>query len=390
MWTVTISVPSALVPTALLAREGGMMRSSNFGKSEAGQILVYVTITLALSLLVIPPLLGFIFGAGRTAQIREDRMLGVYAADAGIEDGYYRLIGNSTDLPQSPGDYIDLPPVDMNGYEVAVEIYREVGDVYKIVSTATSYTGADVTIEAYAAAVDYSYLLDNALSSYGDITIRSNAEVYGNVTYNGELDNKGTITGEEIFGVTSWPDGNWLRAYYYADVDGEPPYISSLLNIEDDTYMGPFYREGALDIYSTNATATLTLTGTFYVTGNLDIGKTSQDFVLDLNGQTIFCEQTIDIGGKCTITGSGAVIALGDVYFAPQVQSGPDDFIFVMSVSGELQAQPHGDFYGAMAAADIQIQPGSAIKWRECSTDELAFFPVGEALPGIRAYIIRN
>ena len=369
-----------------------MMKSSNFRKSEAGQILVYVTITLALSLLVIPPLLGFIFGAGRTAQIREDRMFGVYAADAGIEDGYYRLIGNSTDLPQSPDD----PPWvgniwDVNGYDVAVEIYREAVDVYKIVSTATSYTGGNVTIESYAAALDYSYLLDNALSSYGDITIRNAAEIHGNVTYNGELDNKGDIIGGNATkGVPGWPDGDWLKAFYYADVDGEPPYGSSQLRIEDDVDMGPFYRDGALDIYSTNATATLTLLDTFYVTGDLDIGKTNQGFVLDLNGQTIFSEQTIDIGGKCTITGSGAIIALGDIFFSPKVQSGPEDFVFVISISGNLQAQPQGDFYGAMAGGSVDIQPGSTIRWREASADELAFFPVGEALPGIRAYIIRN
>ncbi|TET14511.1 MAG: hypothetical protein E3J81_06550 [Dehalococcoidia bacterium] len=368
-----------------------MMRSSNFRKSEAGQILVYVTITLALTLLVVPPLLGFIFGAGRTAQIREDRMLGVYAADAGIEDGYYRLIGNSTPLPQSPDD----PPwvgsiLDVNGYEVAIEVYREAEDVYKIVSTATSYTGANVTIESYAAALDYSYLLDSALSSYGDITIRSGAEVHGNVTYNGELDNKGDIIGGNATkGVPSWPDGDWLKAFYYADVEGVEPYGSSQLEIEHDENMGPLYTEESLNIYSSRKNATLTLMDTFYVTGDLDIGKTDKAFVLDLNGQTIFCEGEIRIGGQCTITGSGAIIALGDIVFKPKVQSGPGDFVFVMSVSGDLEALPNGDFYGAMAGGLVKIQPGSIIKWREVSTDELAFFPVGEALPGIRAYIIR-
>jgi len=369
-----------------------MMKSSNLRKSEAGQILVFVTITLALSLLVIPPLLGFIFGAGRTAQIREDRMFGVYAADAGIEDGYYRLIGNSTDLPQSPGD----PPwvgniSDVNGYDVAIEVYRDAGDVYKIVSTATSYTGANVTIESYAAALDYSYLLDSALSSYGDITLGPGVEIHGNVTYNGELDNKGDIIGGNATkGLPGWPDGDELKAFYYADVDGVVPYGSSELRIQNDTNMGPLYREGFLDIYSSNPNATLTLLDTFYVTGDLDIGLTNKDFVLDLNGQTIFSEQTIDIGGKCTLTGSGAIIALGDIFFSPQVQSGPDDFVFIMSISGNLHAQPQGAFYGAMAGlVEILYQPGSTVWWREHSMDSLNF-PLGEPLPGIRAYIIRN
>ena len=94
---------------------------------------------------------------------------------------------------------------------MAIEVYREAGDVHKIVSTATRYDGVGVSIEPYAAALDYSYLLDSAL-----------------------------------------------------------------------------------DIYSSNSTATLTLMDTSYVTGDLDIGKTNQDFVLDLNGQTIFCASESD------------------------------------------------------------------------------------------------
>jgi len=354
-------------------------------------VLAYVTIVLMLSLLIIPPLLGFIFGAGRTAQIREDRMLQVYAADAGIEDGYHRIMGNSTELPQNPGDHIDLPPQYVNGCNVTVALHKEAGGVYKIVSTATDYKGVGVTIEAYAAALDYSYLLDNALSSYGDITLRSGVEVYGNVTYNGELDNKGEIIdGTATKGVPGWPDADMLKAFYYGDVQGQPPYGSSYINLLHDEYMGPLYREGPLDIYSSNSTATLTLTGTFYVTGDLDIGKTDKDFVLDLNGHTIFCEQAIDIGGKCTITGSGCIIALGDVFFSPHVQSGPDDFVFVMSVGGNLQAQPGGDFYGAMAGlVEILYQPNSTIRWRPYSIYDLNF-PEGEPLPGIRSYIIRD
>jgi hypothetical protein len=99
----------------------------------------------------------------------------------------------------------------VNGCDVAIEVYREAGDVHKIVSTATRYDGVGVSIEPYAAALDYSYLLDSAL-----------------------------------------------------------------------------------DIYSSNSTATLTLMNTFYVTGDLDIGKTNQDFVLDLNGQTNFCASESD------------------------------------------------------------------------------------------------
>ncbi len=368
-----------------------MMKSSNLRKSEAGQVLVYVTIALMLALLVMPPLLGFIFSAGRTAQIREERMLQVYAADTGIEEGYYRITGNSTGLPQSPED----PPwvsniSDVNGYDVAVEVYKDAGDIYRIVSTATSYTGANVTIESWVAALNYQYLLDSALSSYGDVILRSGVEVYGDITYNGELDNKGEIEGNATKGVASWPDEGDLIDFYLGDVPTDDPYEEGQIDLQQDETIGPLYKEGSLDIYSSSSTPTLTLMGTFYVTGNLDIGKTNQDFVLDLNSQTIFSEQMIDIGRKCTITGSGAIIALGDIFFSPHVQSGPNDFVFIMSISGELQAQPGGDFYGAMAGLiEITSQPDSTIWWREYSIDDLNF-PKGDLLPDIRAYIIRG
>ena len=370
-----------------------MKERRRFRKGEEGMALIYVTLVLVMTMIIIPPLLGFIGGAGRSAQIREDRMLQVYAADAGIEDGYYRIIGNSTQLPQDPED----PPFagnipDINGYDVDIEVYREAGNVFKIVSTAEDEFGGNVIIESWAAALDYSYLLDNALSSYGDLTLRPGVEVYGNVTYNGEIDNKGEVYGNETMGVPGWPTAQELKDEYWGQVQSQPLYGSSVIDVVCDMETGlPIKREGSLDIYSSNTTIpTLTITDTVYVTGDLLIGKAGKDFMLDLNGQTIFSEAEIDIGKWCTITGSGCIIAVGDVRFSPQVISGEDDFVFVMSVCGYLLALPQGEFYGSMAGnIEIDYQPGSTITWRPYDHLDLNF-PTGSVTPGIRAYIIRN
>lgn len=374
-----------------------MKKSTSFRKGEEGYVLVFVTLALAMTMLVIPPLLNFIGGAGRTAQIREDRMLTVYAADAGIEDGYYRILGNSSQL-DSPWNISDV-----NGCNVTIEIQQETEDILKITSTATSWEGVNVKIEAYVASVDYSYLFDNALSSYGDIILRPNVDIYGNVTYNGELDNKGTIYGSDTNQMDLWPDEDVLKSYYKDDIGEQinDPYTSSIKDVDQDLHWGPIYSNSVeLDIHSTDdTTPTMYLDGTLYVTGDLDIGKTEHEFVLDLDGegegeegtpQTIFCEQTIDIGGQCIIKGSGCIIAIGDVFFSPQVESGPNDFVFVMSVSGNLQAQPQGEFYGAMAGlVEILYQPGSTIHWRDPEGIGLNF-PEGDPMPGIRGYIIRD
>ncbi|UCG82713.1 MAG: hypothetical protein JSW38_11090 [Dehalococcoidia bacterium] len=367
-------------------------------RSEKGAAMVYVTIVLVLTMLIIPPVLGFLGGAGRSAQIREDRMLAVYAADAGIEDGYYRIIsGNISETSWSVGT--------INGSDVNVSIQLDSNSIYKIVSTATSHLGGNVTIESYAAGLDYSYLLRNALTSYGDISLKSGVVINGNVTLNEELDNKGDIQGNTTWGINAWPGVPELVSYYMSQVDTGDPYPLSYIDLEQNETMGPLYRQGTLDIYASGTGLTLTMDdppgeevfGTFFGTDAMDIGKTGQDFRIDMNNQTIFCamesesenDYAIDMGGKVTLTGSGCIIAVGHVYFAPKVDMDPDDFIFVMSIIGDLTAQPQGEFTGAMAGAiEVQYQPGSTITWSENSGG--LNFPDGDVLPGIKSYIIRN
>jgi len=358
-------------------------------RGESGQILIYVTLALVLAMLIIPPLLGFVFTAGRTAQIREDRMLHVHAADAGVEDGYFHVANTTAALPESPDDPpMEIEMGDINGYDVGVEIYKDAQDgVYKILSTATSESGVDVQIESYTSVWDYLALMDNALSSYGDIVLSPNTQVDGNVTLNGDLNNKGDIEGEVSYGgIPGWPPAEELSAFYWDDVKYVSPFPGSVIELTTDETRGPLYRDGNLLISSANNTATLTLEGTIYVTGDLAIGKTDKDFVLDLNDQTIYCEGSIDIGGKCILVGPGCMIAVGDVTFMPKLQG--NDFIFIMAVEGTITAQPNGDFYGSMAGnIEIQYQPGTTLQWIDYEV-ELLNFPPGSALPRIVTYTI--
>jgi len=138
------------------------------------------------------------------------------------------------------------------------------------------------------------------------------------------------------------------------------------------------YRDGDLDIINTGGNTTATLQGTVYVTGNLDIGLTNHDFTLDLNDQTIFVEGSIDIGGKCTLSGSGCIIEVADVNFSPDIDSNPDNFVFVMSVNGTVFFHPLADFYGSLAGnVEVQLQPGSSLIWEDPSDEDLNF-PSGD------------
>ena len=87
-------------------------------------------------------------------------------------------------------------------------------------------------------------------------------------------------------------------------------------------------------------------------------------------------EKALWIGGQCTIIGPGVIIAVGDVYFGPNIPVGMTDPIFIMSVSGETTLQPGGDFYGAIAGSvEVTLQPGTSLSYPEAGFGDDINFP---------------
>ncbi len=60
-------------------------------KGQSGQILLFTTIIVMLAALILVPLMQFAFTSHRSAQIRTQRTLELYASDAGIEDALYQI-----------------------------------------------------------------------------------------------------------------------------------------------------------------------------------------------------------------------------------------------------------------------------------------------------------
>ena len=59
---------------------------------------------------------------------------------------------------------------------------------------------------------------------------------------------------------------------------------------------------------------------------------------------------------------------MGDVNFQPGISSGEDDFIFVMSVEGEIWFSHQDDFYGSVAGSThVDLQPGCTLRREEYS-----------------------
>lgn len=333
--------------------------------------MVLALIMLLVSLLIVTPLLAFM-GTGLIAgEVYERRMAELYAADAGVEDAMWKIqheVDEVKDLNEygcDPDWSYSYNMSDVNGKSMEATIAFANNVTYRVVSTANG-DGSGTEIEAYVTAEskygDYVGILNNVLTSQGEI------EIKGDVYYP-----EGHEPVENYEG--DWPTTAELVDFYGEDVEGVEPYGSDTLDLNGvDQERGPFYRDGELDIYnSDNTEATLTLTGTVYITGDTLIGKTGKDMTLDLNGQTIFVESdsadpktALWIGGQCNIDGPGVIIAIGDIYFEPNIEAGMTEPIFIMSVEGTTTLKPGGDFYGAVAGSvEVELFPGTSLTYPE-------------------------
>jgi len=365
------------------------------GRDEAGQTFILVLILLLLGGLMIAPLLGFMGTGLKSGQAYEKRMAELYAADAGVTDALWYITTNSDDLPQNIGDEESYSLADdepnSKQVEYTIEYVEEL--IYKVTSTATTTDiGSSTTIESYIVAEDYGFLLDSAIttSEDGEVQIGNNSEVKGNIACPEDaldLDENAIWDDDEYAqkdppSEEEWPKAEQLIWFYEQDVDISNPYPDETIDLDGvSTSIGPEYVEGEFSIYnSDNTKATLTLTGTLYITGITELAG-SHEWTLDLNGNTIFVENDVTgggasgtalwLGGKCTITGSGCIIAVGDMNFQPKISSEEGDFMLVMSVEGQVWFKPGGSYYGAVVGdTRVDMQPDCYLEWVPPPTGE--------------------
>ena len=383
---------------------------------QNGQVLVLALALLGVGSLMIAPMLSFMGTGLNAGVVAEDKTDQLYACDAGVQDAIWNI--NHLDEPGAiPYEYLDgldgvgnpitetydyadpvigRPLPHVNGMDVYVSItllYPLDGfGVYRVQTWvgSDSYVDADTSIDAIITTVwlDYGNLLDNAITSPGTVTLQPGSDVVGGVVSPEEPGGSGGYDVWTEDDVALWPTADQLIAWYMLDVAGLTPEPLDTIDIKDDVpepappnqderYLWPIYSEvDLLDIGSSEADLTLFLgappfipwemgdpLNTIYVTGDLDI-KTNKEFTLDLNGQTIFVEGDIYIDPKVSLDGNGCIIAIGDIDFAPQMATDPDEFIFICSVEGTVFFGPQGDFTGAIAGnVEVQLQPNSGVTW---------------------------
>jgi cytoskeletal protein CcmA (bactofilin family) len=305
------------------------MNNSNIIRDEKGMALIFVTMTLAVAMLVIGPLLGFIGGSGRAAQIREDRLQGLYAADAGWELACYQVM---EELPPPGSEAININVEDVNGNYVDVVLNEVANSTYKITSTATDFQGKTVVVESHLYAT-YAYFesplfnnaittdeqmnikkdctIDGSLHSNGDIGMDQGVEVSGNASAVGQISG-GTVAGNRVEGA---PPLDW------------PPEFNTQA-LEDEAMLNYFF--GDYTVGSGPATIYL---GPLYVDGNLHVHK---DNTVVIEGP-VYVAGSIQFDQNTTVEGTGAIVAESDINLNQMLASSPDEHLFVLSTSGNIQ-----------------------------------------------------
>ena len=359
------------------------------GKNESGQgVLAIVLLLLMLGAIILTPLLVFMSTGVKAGQVYESKLQEFYAADSGVEAAMCEISQDDT-APIVP----DYP---LNDRDVDVTIEDKGGGFYKINSTATSDTGGNTTIECYVLNIAGFNFFGNAITSNGNVTIKGN--VTGNVTANGTVDNKGDVNGTINESATiNWPSEEQLSTWYRRDVNLSDPFPDASIDIAtliEPPTIGPLYRDGSLDIDNTGDPTTLRLDGTVYITDDLTFLQpgAAKAYTIDLNGQTIYAEGDISLSSEhITVTGSGCIIAVGNVTFQPGGDVGnATNFVFIMSVKGKIGLQPGGDFYGAIAGeTDVTLQPGNTLALTPVGEGDVNFPTEGMGIMIVRSYTIK-
>ena len=374
-------------------------------RDETGHGLELVLVLLAVGGLISASLLSYMGSGLAAGEAYETRTGELYAADAGVEDAMWKIQEGEVALCPGVPTY-DYSMPDVNNRSVGVTItlvdgFDGPGDLsatYRIESTAASGNDSSTTVTAYTAAssLDFSGIMDYAISSNGNITILQDCLINGDV-YIPDEDNLykkgGTINGTVLNSTevsVTWPTFDELNRYYWPEVSdldpGDPTQeitIPTWATSRDNAFtitIGPYLADVENAVYlnikggGTDKLWTR-LEGTMYVKGNFFL---SPNINLDMNGCSIFATGNITLSPTTTLWGSGCIIARENVNFQPELSCEEGQYVLVLAVEGTTTLQPDSDFQGTIAGnVDVQIQPGNELKWVSPYGRGLAF-PMGE------------
>ena len=314
---------------------------------ESGQALIMVLVILALGTLLVFPTLVQAYTSQRYHQLVERNTSNAYAADSGIEYGYWEVYNNAEEVQGT--SWQQSFAINDATVNVTAEYVWDIA-AYKITSTATSASNRSMTIVSYVV-IDIG-LFGNAFACDGNLNINQSdltgdaaCDVYanGDISLNqsnvdGDVTaartvslNQSTVTGDinEDAPVLDFPDIDPQPHIDAALVGGTSGSIN--WSSAGNKTLGPKYINGNLTIFKTN----VTLQGTVYVTGHVDINQS-------------------------TFSGFGDIVAAGYINMSktPYTLADPDTLPLIFSINSYItvnNASQDLDLYGVLYAPSGQI-----------------------------------
>jgi len=331
-------------------------------RGERGQALIIVLVLMLLGGLIIAPLLSYMSTGLWTGKVvYENRMMELYAADAGVENAIYFMKTN----PGFPTP-VTVPTPDVNSRTLDVNIETTTDPkVYKITSTATA-NDKSTTIVAYVGFPPG--LFDQALTTLdGDIYIENNITIgsspdphKGNVFAQSTDPTKGNIVagGKTCTSLGSpYIDGKAeatgcigpnIQSYYPKEPGHAPIDFQSLINTLKSTIIDPAKDEAQNVTPPAEPPGTITITGnwspaagtynnSYHVTGNFSISSAG----------TVTIGGTLIVDGNFFVQNNSVGVFNGPVYvkgYATISASGGavQNIIFndIVRIEGHLQVIP--------------------------------------------------
>jgi len=337
-------------------------------RNERGVVLIIVLILLAVGGLTIAPMLSHMSTGLKAGQTYEKKTGEYYAADAGVEDALWQITREprTPDFPSEVGNvwpyYITDEDSKINGKDVyiTIEYYSKDAsgnDVYKIDSIATGDGGGSTAIESYVIfGGGFLFLLDNAVTSTGQVDLKNNSSVVGGIlsplepTGNGVYDE---WIPEDV--MSMWPSTDDMLGFYRAQVTdtGILDYTidSTGWTFDNPLSVEPLYVGGKLTL---QGDGWIRLNGTVFVTGDV---KANNAFQMILNNETIFAgettDDTIDLSNGITTSGSGCIISVGDIQFKNGGGTDPLGFVVLMSLEGKVVIHQGDPIYGCVIGQEV-------------------------------------
>jgi len=188
-------------------------------KEEKGAVLPFALIILMVGLLVVIPLLSLGSTAMITSEVYEDRILQVYAADAGIEWAIWHIASKTTQVPI--GGEVILTEFQSNGLPVNVTI-TDLGERQYRITSSSGNPGSSTVIEAdtYVEAMPDGYTLivgdkmfaagftsDDDFYITGDVTLSGGSVLGGDIFAEGDVT---VIGGANVIEGNVWAGGDVL------------------------------------------------------------------------------------------------------------------------------------------------------------------------------------